>query len=90
MTSVREFSHAGHSVKILTTYRVEVDGHPVHVHLSVDEDGQVHTHVTPFVTYGSAIDLMKAVVDAYEASVARDGRGGHGGHGGHDHGGAPS
>jgi hypothetical protein len=85
-TSVREFTHNGHVVKIITTYRVEVDGKPVHGHFSVDEDGRVYTHATPFVTYGSAVDLMKAMIDAYPDAFAA-GSGGHGGHGGHDHGG---
>jgi hypothetical protein len=64
-TSVRELAHKGHTVRIITTYRVEVDGKPADLHLSVDEDGQVFTHATPFVTYASAVDLMKAVMDAY-------------------------
>jgi hypothetical protein len=64
-TVVREFMHAGHTVKIITTYRVEVDGKPIQAHLSVDEDGRVFTHATPFVTYDSAVELMKAVVDTY-------------------------
>jgi hypothetical protein len=64
-TSVRELAHKGHAVRIITTYRVEVDGKPADLHLSVDEDGQVFTHATPFVTYASAVDLMKAVMDAY-------------------------
>jgi hypothetical protein len=82
-TAVREFTHNGHVVKIITTYRVEVDGKPVHGHLSVDEDGRVYTHATPFVTYASAVDLMKAVIDGYpDAFSDTDGHGGHGGHGG--------
>jgi hypothetical protein len=64
-TSVRDLVHKGHTVRIITTYRVEVDGKPADLHLSVDEDGQVFTHATPFVTYASAVDLMKAVMDAY-------------------------
>jgi hypothetical protein len=64
-TSVRELTHNGHVVRIITTYRVEVDGKPAGMHLSVDEDGQVYTHATPFVTYASAVDLMKEVMDAY-------------------------
>lgn len=77
-TSVREFTHSGHIVKIITTYHVEVDGHPVRAHLSVDEDGQVYTHATPFVTYASATDLMKSVIDAYPDSFS-------GSDGGHPH-----
>jgi hypothetical protein len=52
-------------IRIITTYKVEVDGKPADMHLSVDEDGQVFTHATPFVTYASAVDLMKEVMDAY-------------------------
>ena len=78
-TAPREFTHRGHLVKIFTTYRVEVDGHPIGAHLSVDEDGRVYTHATPFVTYASAIDLMKAVIDGYPDSFS-DAGGGHGGH----------
>jgi hypothetical protein len=64
-TSVRELTHNGHMIRIITTYKVEVDGKPADMHLSVDEDGQVFTHATPFVTYASAVDLMKEVMDAY-------------------------
>lgn len=90
-TSVREFTHNGHVVRIITTYQVEVDGHPIKPHLSVDEDGRVFTHATPFTTYSSAIDLMKAVIDAYPDSFSDSGGHGgqhggqHGGHHGHDH-----
>lgn len=87
-TAVREFSHAGHNVKIITTYRVEVDGQPVRAHLSVDEDGRVYTHATPFVTYASANDLMKAVIDTYPDSFSgQAGRHDGGHHGGAHHGG---
>jgi hypothetical protein len=82
-TAIREFTHAGHVIRIVTTYRVEVDGRPVRAHLSVDEDGRVYTHATPFVTYGSAIDLMKAVIDSYPDSFSVSG---HGEHDEHDHG----
>ncbi|MCW5601361.1 hypothetical protein [Nitrosomonas sp.] len=69
-TAVREFMHEGHAVKIITSYRVEVDGQPVRAHLSVDEDGQVYTHATPFVTYASAVDLMKTLINAYPDSFS--------------------
>ena len=78
-TALREFTHGGHLVKIFTTYRVQVDGNPIQAHLSVDEDGRVYTHATPFVTYASAIDLMKAVIDGYPDAFSGAG-GGHGGH----------
>ncbi len=82
-TAVREFTHAGHVITISTTYWVEVDGQPIPAHLSVDEDGLVFTHATPFVTYASAVDLMKAVIDAYPHAFS--GASGPGGHSGHHH-----
>lgn len=87
-TSVRELAHKGHTVRIVTTYRVEVDGKPADLHLSVDEDGQVFTHATPFVTYASAVDLMKAVMDAYPDDAFSNTPGnppGTGTEGGHHH-----
>jgi hypothetical protein len=76
-TSVREITHNGHNIKIITTYRVEVDGKPAAMHLSVDEDGQVYTHATPFITYASAVDLMKEVMDAYPDAFAGSGSDSH-------------
>ena len=86
--TVREINHKGHVVRIVTTYQVEVDGSPVQAHLFVDDAGQVHTHATPFVSYGSALDLMTAVIDAYPESFAKGDEGGgehtdHSGHPGH-------
>jgi len=87
MTSMREFSHGSHVVRIVTSYRIEVDGQPIQAHVSVDEDGRVYAHATPFVTYGSAVDLMKAVIEAYPDAFGGEGPH-HGGHGGHHHGGS--
>jgi hypothetical protein len=90
-TSVRELTHKGHDIKIITTYRVEVDGKPADMHLSVDEDGQVYTHATPFVTYASAVDLMKEVMDAYpDAFSDSDTHAGHDSDNNHNHGGGHS
>lgn len=85
-TAVREFTHNGHVVRIITTYRVEVDGQPIQAHLSADEDGQVFTHATPFVTYASAVDLMKAVLDAYPDAFSGPGSHAHPSDKDHGHG----
>ena len=84
-TSVREFTYGGHVGRIITTYRIEVDGQEVHAHLSVDEDGRVFTHALPFVTYASAVELMKDVIGAYADDFAQTGDIGHDQGGGHDH-----
>ena len=85
-TSVREFTYGGHVGRIITTYRIEVDGQEVHPHLSVDEDGRVFTHALPFVTYASAVDLMKDVIRAYSDDFFQADNGGHDHSGDHDHG----
>jgi hypothetical protein len=88
-TSVREFTHGGHVGRIITTYRIEVDGQEVHPHLSVDEDGRVFTHALPFVTYASAVDLMKDVIRAYADDFSRAGHSDHDHGDRHDHGSRP-
>jgi hypothetical protein len=84
-TSVREFTYGGHVGRIITTYRIEVDGQEVHAHLSVDEDGRVFTHALPFVTYASAVELMKDVIRAYSDDFSRTGNSDHDHGMGHDH-----
>ncbi|MBX3305915.1 MAG: hypothetical protein KF751_07660 [Nitrospira sp.] len=59
MTSVRQFDHQGHQITIATTYRIEVDGRPIHLHMLIDDAGQVHSHYAPFTHYTSAVDLVK-------------------------------
>jgi hypothetical protein len=81
LTSVRAFTHAGHQVKITTTYQIEVDGVPVQLHALVDDQGRLVSHTTPFVSYGTAPDLVKALIDRFPGSFANLGDGGHG----HDH-----
>ncbi len=79
LTSVRTFAHAGHQVKITTTYRIEVDGVPVQLHALVDDQGRLVSHSTPFVSYGSATDMVRALIDRFPESFAnlRDGNEGH-------------
>jgi hypothetical protein len=82
LTSVRTFAHAGHQVKITTTYRIEVDGVPVQLHVSVDNQGRVNSHSTPFVSYGSATDLVRALINRFPESFTNLSDGDQG----HDHG----
>jgi hypothetical protein len=82
LNSVRTFTHAGHQVKITTTYQIEVDGVPVQVHASVDNQGWVFSHATPFVNYGSATGLVKALIDRFPKSFTNLGDRGQE----HDHG----
>lgn len=68
LTSVRIAEHAGHHIKIMTTYIIEIDGQQVHLHALVGNDGRLHCHTTPYVHYQSAIDLVKTLIDRFPAS----------------------
>ena len=63
-TSTRTARHRAHSIKVKTTYRVEVDGEPLTLHTVVLDDGTVHCHGLPNYSFRSAIDLAKALIDA--------------------------
>ena len=63
--SVRTADHNGHQISLITTYRVEVDGKVLKVPLMVDDSGNVHCHSLPNYQFDSAIDMIKAVIDAF-------------------------
>jgi hypothetical protein len=62
-TSVREFDHRGHQVRIATTYDITIDGEPMVGHVEVLPSGQVHYHPFPQYAPNSAVDVVKAVID---------------------------
>ena len=91
---VREAEYNGHKIVVKTTYRIEVDGTPVTGHMGVSNDGQVHYHAVPNMSFASAIDLVKMLIDTYPADFpatsggkkGKKGRGEpQGGMGGMDH-----
>jgi len=63
MTSVREFTHNNHTIRITTTYVIEVDGEPVWLHAMVNNEGKVFSHIMPFNMYDSANDMVKQLID---------------------------
>lgn len=92
MESVRTASHCGHEIVIRTRYEITVDGKPLDSHLSVDDDGHVHTHALPEYAFTSAVDVVKKIIDAFPSEFPCDDHGGTGsssgrghGHGGHSH-----
>lgn len=62
--SMRRAVHKGHKITIKTTYRLEIDGKPVHMPVSVTNEGMVEYHGLPNYSFRSAIDLAKAIIDA--------------------------
>ena len=84
--SVREADYKGHHIVIQTTYHIEVDGIPVNGHLGVTDDGRVHYHPVPNVSFASAIDMVKRLIDVFpddfEPGGSRPEPHPHAGHGG--------
>ena len=76
MESVREDTYGGHHIVVRTSYRIEVDGVPVEGHLGVTNDGQVHYHAVPNLSFASAIDLVKQLIDTFPEDF-QSGSGGH-------------
>jgi hypothetical protein len=63
--SVREADYKGHHIVIRTTYDIRVDGVPLTGHLGVTDDGRVHYHAVPNVSFASAIDTVKEIIDVF-------------------------
>jgi len=68
--SVREADYQGHHIVIRTTYDIRVDGVPLMGHLGVTNDGQVHYHAVPNLSFASAIDTVKRVIDVFPDDFA--------------------
>jgi hypothetical protein len=95
MESIRTATHCGHEIVIKTCYEITVDGKSIASHLSVDDDGSVHTHALPEYAFTSAVDVVKKIIEAFPSEFPCDddepghdpGGGGHGhDEAGHDHG----
>ncbi|HKO95293.1 MAG TPA: hypothetical protein VJU61_29255 [Polyangiaceae bacterium] len=91
--SSRRVSYAGgHEIEITTTYAVTIDGQPAPMHMLVDSDGRLWSHLCPYVTFANANELIAHIIEhAPEALTdihAGHGGAGHGGTGHRGHGGA--
>jgi hypothetical protein len=63
--SVREADYQGHHIVVRTHYEIEVDGRAVTGHMGVTNDGQVHYHPVPNLSFASAIELVKQLIDVF-------------------------
>ncbi|MFN0090934.1 MAG: hypothetical protein ACKVWR_11810 [Acidimicrobiales bacterium] len=101
-SSVRRFTHNGHTVEIETHYRIIIDGVEFPDHIHVADNGAVHYHGLPQYSTPSAVDLVRRIVerlsdtpppppigaaDERPDDADHDDHGAHG-HGAHGHGGA--
>ncbi len=74
MESVREATYNGHHIVIHTSYRIEVDGKALEGHVAVNNAGQVHYHAIPNAAFGSAVDMVKSLIDVYPDDFPTPGR----------------
>lgn len=65
MENVREATYRGHRIVVRTSYHIQVDGVAIEGHLGVTNDGQVHYHPVPNLSFGSAVDLVKQLIDIF-------------------------
>ena len=65
MGSVRTATHHGHTISVETMYVITIDGKKARISLMVGDDGQVHCHALPNYQFGSALDMVKVVIDQF-------------------------
>ena len=63
--TIREADHRGHHIVVKTRYEISVDGRKVLGHLGVSNDGHVHYHPIPNLSFASALDMVKAIIDVF-------------------------
>ena len=71
--TVRQADYKGHHIVITTQYQIEVDGKMIMGHLGVTNDGQVHYHPVPNLSFASAVDLVKQLIDIFPDDFASRG-----------------
>jgi len=77
--NIRKADHKGHHIIVRTHYEIEVDGHMLMGHMGVANDGQVHYHPLPNLSFASAIDLVRQLIDTFPDDFATHGTGAMGG-----------
>ena len=63
--SVRTADYRGHHIVVRTHYEIQVDGRVIMGHMGVSNDGQVHYHPVPNLSFASAVDLVKQLIDIF-------------------------
>ena len=68
----RETDYKGHHIVVRTKYEVEVDGKPLMGHLGVSDAGAVHYHPVPNMSFASALDMVKKIIDVFPDEFGPD------------------
>lgn len=72
ISSIRKANYKGHDIHVRTTYEIKIDGDFYRGHLHVDDEGHVHGHSIPYMTYGSTIDFVKCLIDLYPDTYSKE------------------
>ena len=56
--SERVLEHRGSTITITTVYEVRVDGRLLTLHMMVDEEGRLWSHLCPYLTFATATELV--------------------------------
>ena len=75
MESVREAKYQGHSIVVRTHYEIEVDGKKLTGHVGVTNDGQVHYHPVPNLSFASAVEMVEKLIDIFPEDFGKNARG---------------
>jgi hypothetical protein len=70
--STREADYKGHHIVVRTRYEVEIDGKPLMGHMGVNDAGAVHYHPVPNMSFASALDLVRKVIDVFPEDFGPD------------------
>jgi hypothetical protein len=70
----READYKGHHIVVRTTYEVEVDGKRLMGHMGVSDAGSVHYHPIPNLSFTSALDMVKKIIDVFPSDFGPDGK----------------
>ncbi len=71
--TIREDDYKGHHIVVRTRYEIEVDGKSVTGHMALTNDGRVHYHAVPNVSFPSAITLVRQLIDVFPDDFPADG-----------------
>jgi len=61
----RETNYKGHHIIVRTKYEVEIDGQRLMGHLGVNDAGSVHYHPIPNMSFSSALDMVRKIIDVF-------------------------
>ena len=90
--SDRTLEHQGRTITITTTYEVRVEQRPITLHMMVDEEGRLWSHLCPFLTFATAPELVRHLLtrmphlfEAAQPSSRGGGKPAGDDHSGHEH-----